>query len=150
VTCLGYLIPLRHVFTLLTTSEHQMWRARVLETPFRLLLCFITTSLVVTTISFYSVLWPSDFVSRSCPGFSVFSWISSDFVFCDLLLSAFCFPLLCPLFISLCFLFYLTCLYSAAPEVGCWRPGEKTPRSRVLFPVLALLRFPKIRLPMNY
>jgi hypothetical protein len=42
----------------------------VLETPFGLLLCFITTSLVVTTISFYNVLWPSDVVSRSGPGSS--------------------------------------------------------------------------------
>jgi hypothetical protein len=32
-----------------------LWRARVLETPFGLLLRFITTSLVVTTITFYNV-----------------------------------------------------------------------------------------------
>jgi hypothetical protein len=38
---LGYLTPLRHVFTLLITSEHQMWRARVLETTVGLLFWFI-------------------------------------------------------------------------------------------------------------
>jgi hypothetical protein len=47
-----------HIVTclrLLTTSERQMWRARVLETPFGLLIRFIMTSLVVTTITFYNV-----------------------------------------------------------------------------------------------
>jgi hypothetical protein len=44
-----------------------MWRARVLETPFGLLIRFITTSLVVTTINFYNVLWPSDVASLSGP-----------------------------------------------------------------------------------
>jgi hypothetical protein len=38
---LGYWVPLRHVFTLLITSEHQMWRARLLKTLFGLLLWFI-------------------------------------------------------------------------------------------------------------
>jgi hypothetical protein len=33
----------------------KMWRARVLETPFGLLLLLFTTSLVVTTITFYNV-----------------------------------------------------------------------------------------------
>jgi hypothetical protein len=41
-----------NVFMVLATSEHQIWRARVLEKPFGLLIRFITTSLVVTTISF--------------------------------------------------------------------------------------------------
>jgi hypothetical protein len=39
------------------------------------------------------------------------------------------------------------CLLCAAPEVGCWRPGEKTPCHRV---VLALLRISTIRLPTNF
>jgi hypothetical protein len=36
-----------------------------------------------------------------------------------------------------------------APEVGCWRPGEKSPCRGVLFPVLVLLRISTIRLPRN-
>jgi hypothetical protein len=38
---LRYVVPLCHVFTLLITSEHQLWRARVQETPFGLLHLFI-------------------------------------------------------------------------------------------------------------
>jgi hypothetical protein len=38
---------------------------------------------------------------------------------------------------------------SAAPEAGCLRPGKKTPCRRVSFPMLALLRFPTIRLLRN-
>jgi hypothetical protein len=39
---------------------------------------------------------------------------------------------------------------SAAPEIVWWRPGEKTSCRRFSFPVLALLRFPIIRLLRNY
>jgi hypothetical protein len=66
----GYLTALRHVFTLLITSEHQMWRARYWR---RHSVCYsglFTTSPVVTTISFFNVLWPSDVASRSGPGSS--------------------------------------------------------------------------------
>jgi hypothetical protein len=57
-----------------------------------------TTSLVVTTISVYSVLWPSDFVSRSGPSISsllsVRRFLFSDFISVSLL----CLSLLCSLF----------------------------------------------------
>jgi hypothetical protein len=42
--------------------------------------------------------------------------------------------------------FYLLSVYSAAPEIGCWRPGKKTPCRRVSFPVLRLLLISTIRL----
>jgi hypothetical protein len=43
------------VFTVLVTSEHQNVTCSGLETPFWSLLCLFTTSLVVTTVSFYNV-----------------------------------------------------------------------------------------------
>jgi hypothetical protein len=40
--------------------------------------CLFTTSLVVTTISVYSVLWPSDVLSRSGPWISSVSVLNAD------------------------------------------------------------------------
>jgi hypothetical protein len=40
------------------------------------------------------------------------------------------------------------CLF-CCPEVGCWRPGKKTPCPRVSFSVLALLRISTFRLLRN-
>jgi hypothetical protein len=68
VQCLRYLVPLRHVFTLLITSEHQM--CNLLGYWWHRSVCYASlfpTSLVVTTISVYNVLWPSDVVSLSGP-----------------------------------------------------------------------------------
>jgi hypothetical protein len=95
-----------------------------------------TTSLVVTTISFYNVLGPSDVVARSVPGSSALilgsPWIWS---LVASLISVLWSVLPWSLF------FCLTCLYSAAPEIGCLRPRKKTPSPAVFFPVLALLQF---------
>jgi hypothetical protein len=66
VTCLRFLIPLRY-WPLLNTKCDMF---TVLVTPFGLLLLLFTTSLVVTTISFYNVRWTSDVASRSGPGSS--------------------------------------------------------------------------------
>jgi hypothetical protein len=68
--------------------------------------------------------------------------------FCDLFCDLLRWSLLCVLS-SLCSLFSSAFLFSAAPEVGCWRPRKKTPCRRVSFPVLALLRFPTICLLRN-
>jgi hypothetical protein len=116
-----------------------------------------TTSLVVTTFSVYNVLGPSDIVSRSGPGSSALvlgsPWIFSDrcwSLFCDLFcdLSSVS-SLLCDLSSVLSLALCVPVRLSAAPEVGCWCPGEKTPCRRVSFPVLALLRISTIRLPRN-
>jgi hypothetical protein len=79
-----------------------------------------------------------------------YPWISCDLVFCDLCWSLLgCSAFICLLWSVFCVLSSLFCLYSAAPKVGCWRPGEKTPSRRISFPVLALLRIPTIRLLRN-
>jgi hypothetical protein len=70
VTCLESLFPLHHMFTLLITSEHQMWRPRYWRRHSICYFSLFTTSQVVTTVSFYNVLWPSDVVSLSGPGSS--------------------------------------------------------------------------------
>jgi hypothetical protein len=144
--CWGTLIPLHHVFTLLITSEHQLWRAWILETPFGLLLWFIYNYISRRYNLFLQcvmTLWPcvSEWAWFLCSGPSLFL----DLVFSDL-----CWSLLG----SAAFFCLLICLLcsvhlSAAPEVGCWRPGEKTPCRRVSFPVLALLRISTIRLLRN-
>jgi hypothetical protein len=82
---LGYLTTLRHAFSLLISSEHQIWRARYWR---RRSVCYsglFTTSLVVTTISLYNVLWPSDVTSLSGPDSSALVLLMSlDLVFSDL------------------------------------------------------------------
>jgi hypothetical protein len=54
----------------LTTAEHQMWRARYWRRRSDCYSGLFTTSLVVTTISVYNVLWPSVVASLSGPGSS--------------------------------------------------------------------------------
>jgi hypothetical protein len=92
---------------------------------------------------FYNVLWPSDFASLSGPGSFALTLGSSlicvsgrSFDLSSVICSVSSFGDL-----SSVSLFSVFCFYSAAPEVGCWRPGKKTPCHRVSFPVLALLRF---------
>jgi hypothetical protein len=112
----------------------------------------LTTSLVVTTASFYNVVWPSDVASWSGPGSSALVLgsslicvsdrsfnLSSVISFGDLSsVSLFCVPSLSVSVFSLC-----------CPEIGCLRLGKKTSCPRVSFPVLASLRFPIIRLLRN-
>jgi hypothetical protein len=93
--------------------------------PFGLLFWFtITTSLVVTTVSFYNVLWPSHVVSRSGPGSSALilgsSVIWSSLIYIasslDLLLLSACWPAYCDLvFADLCWslLLLLSAYWSA-------------------------------------
>jgi hypothetical protein len=118
-------------------------------TPLGLLHFFITTPLVVITISFYNVLGPSDVASRSGPGSSALVLGSS--LLCVSGRSFDLSSVICPVISFLCSVFSvlsvssllslsLFCVYSAAPEVGCWRPGKKTPYPTVSFSVLALLR----------
>jgi hypothetical protein len=142
VTCLGYLVPLRHVFTLL-------------KTPFGLLHLFIydfTSRHYNLFLQCALTLWRCVSVGSwfLCSG----PWISCDLVFCDLCWSllgsaAFICQLICLLCSVFCFSLLCSVRLSAAPEVGCWRPGEKTPCRKVSFLVLALLRFPTIRLLSN-
>jgi hypothetical protein len=98
VTCLRY-------WSLLNT------KCDVLEYWRRRSVCnsgFFTTSLVVTTISFYNVLWPSDVASLSGPGSSalvVWSPLIWSSLICvgpslDLLLSSACWSALCDLLLS--------------------------------------------------
>jgi hypothetical protein len=56
---------------------------------------------------------------------------------------------ICVSLVCVCSLFCLLSVYSTAPEIGCLRPGKKTPCPRVSFPVLALLRISTIRLLRN-
>jgi hypothetical protein len=151
VTCLGtlslYVTWLRYL-SLLNTNCNVLgyWRHRSV--------CYtslFTTSLVVTTVSVYNVLGPSDVVSRSGPG-------SSALVLRSSLISVSGRSFDLSSVISLLFLSSVICLLcspsvcvrlSAAPEVGCLCPGKKTHCPRVLFPVLALLRFPTVRLLGN-
>jgi hypothetical protein len=97
VTCLRY-------WSLLNT------KCNVLEYRRRHSVCYsglFTTSLVVTTISFYNVLWPSDVVSPGGPGSSALvlwsSLICAGLSLDLLLLSAFCDLLVyLPLFLFCC------------------------------------------------
>jgi hypothetical protein len=127
------------VFTLLSSSEHQMWRAPVLETPFGLLLVVTTLSFLQCAVTLWRCVSERSWFLCSGP------LISLNLVFSDLcwsLLASSAFICLLSLICSFC-----VCLYSAAPEVGCWRPGEKTPCRRF---VLVLLRISTIRLPRNF
>jgi hypothetical protein len=116
-----------------------------------------TTPLVVSTVSVYNVLWPSDVVSQewsfdlssvicSVISFSVFSPLSVFSLSC--LVYLLCLSYLSFFISSLCPLVYLwMCVFyrllfssvsvrlSAAPQIGCLRPGKKTPSPTVAFPV---------------
>jgi hypothetical protein len=104
---LEYLTSLRHAFTLLITSEHQIWRARLLKTPFGLLLRFIYDFTSRHYSLFYNVLWPSDVVSRSGPDSSalvLWSPLIWSSLICvglslDLLLLSICWSAFCDLLV---------------------------------------------------
>jgi hypothetical protein len=118
VTCWRYLVPLRHVFTLLITSEHQMQRVGLLKTPFGML-HFFTTPLVVTTVSVYNVLGPSDVVFRSGPGSSL-----EDLPWSASLISLLCLSLLC----------VSSLLFSVCPFICCPSNSVFAPRIEDTFP----------------
>jgi hypothetical protein len=142
VTCLRYLSVLNTKCDVL-----EYWRRRSVSYS-----GLFTTSLVVTTITFYNVRWPSDVASQRGPGSSALvlwsPWIWPSLICVgpslDLLLLPACWSTFCDLLQCSPSVF---CHYSAAPEVGCWRPGEKTPWRKV---VLALLWISTIRLPWNF
>jgi hypothetical protein len=140
----GVLGPLRYLSLLNTNVCHVLgyWRHRSV--------CYtslFTTSLVVTTISVYNVLGPSDVVSRSGSRYSLdlVAWI-----FIHLCLwSLFCFSLLCLFSLCVSSILSVSVRLSAAPQIVFASRKEYTspPPPWFHFP---LLRFPTIWLLRNF
>jgi hypothetical protein len=128
VQCWRYLTTLLHVYV---TCHSWTPICNVLGYWRHHSICYtslFTTSLVVITISVYSVLWPSDVVSRSGPLISfllsVLWSLFSVFISVSLL--------------SLSVVFSLLCVLSPAPQIQCLRLEQKTPSLTVAFSVASV------------